>query len=198
MITIGRYLVNLFSKLKGRQACVPMSPLYRQVFTALKYYRRTGEPGTPEPELISQRNKRRHIRLCQGHPDVPVYRDTPPPVPLFTVVRTPRLLKRDLINEWHVEDRRTPTPVDLFTCVLSTFCRQPKRVPFSLIKVRIGVAHCHHKSRDVPVLQRAPRDNDIILPPPGVYVTVVMFRQTFRIDTNCDSLPPRSPIYASE
>lgn len=52
MITIGRYLVNLFSKLKGRQACVPMSPSYRQVFTALKYYRRTGErTGHPRARI---------------------------------------------------------------------------------------------------------------------------------------------------
>lgn len=47
-----------------------MSPLYRQVFTALKYYRRAGGLSGPPPqtdsrglELISQGNKRRRIRL---------------------------------------------------------------------------------------------------------------------------------------
>lgn len=64
------------------------SPLYRQVFAALKYHRRAGglSGRLPRARINFTGKQTATYTLELGRPDVPVYRDTSPAVPLFTVV----------------------------------------------------------------------------------------------------------------
>lgn len=143
VITIGRYLsTNLFSSPKGERA--PKSPLYRQVFTALKYYRRARWAVRPLQadsrglELISQGNKRRRIHSSQDDQTlqfIGIRRRLSRYLP--TIVYS-GLLKGDLINEWHVgRERSEPAPSRICLRMYYRFFKSPpagENVPLPSVK----------------------------------------------------------------